>query len=53
MKVNIFEGKASDYEISLELERIADLIRQGYQSGEIFADYGTESKEGYSGWWEK
>ena len=53
MKINIFEGKTSDYELSLELERIAKLIREGYQSGEIWADSGTESKEGYRGWWKK
>ena len=53
MKINIFEGKASEYELSLELERIAKLVREGYQSGEIFADYNTECKDGYRGWWEK
>ena len=53
MKINIFEGKASDGELSLELGRIAELLLEGYQSGEIFADCGTESKNGYRGWWKK
>jgi len=35
------------------MERIAELVREGYQSGEIFADSGTESKDGYRGWWFK
>ena len=52
MKIEIFEGKASEEEMSLELERIARLVREGYQSGEIFSDYSTECKNGYRGWWD-
>mgnify|MGYP001601771526 CR=1 FL=1 len=53
MEINIFEGKISEEEMSLELERIASLLREGYHSGEIFSDYSTECKNGYRGWWKK
>lgn len=53
MEINIFEGKISDFELNLEIKKIAELVIKGYKSGEIFADSGTLSKTGYRGWWEK
>lgn len=53
MEIDIFEGKATDYELSLEMERIAQMISEGYNEGEIFSDGGGEDGEGYRGWWKK
>jgi hypothetical protein len=48
--ISFRDGSITHEQLADELERIAKMLRDGYQEGEMWAD-SDQGLPGYSGWW--
>jgi hypothetical protein len=49
--MDVWKGTPTEEEAAFELQRIAKLVTEGYNEGEIFSQGGGRSHKGYNGWW--